>query len=81
MAMVGMSVCSAGPQEWERLWRGTSASLGHLLAGVGKSCFGGAGQVGWVGLILSGDAWVVHTVLARLTEGDRKVPASASPAR
>lgn len=81
MAMVGMLVCSAGPQEWERLWRGTGASWGHLLAGVGKSCFGGAGQVGWVGLMLRGDTWVVWTVLASLTEGDRKVPASASPAR
>lgn len=81
VAMVGMLVCRAGRQEWEWLWRGTGASWGHLLAGVGKSCFGGAGQVGWVGLILRGNAWVVGTVLARLLEGDRKVPASASPAR
>lgn len=81
VAMVGMLVCRAGRQEWEWLWRGTGASWSHLLARVGKSCFGGAGQVGWVGLILRGNAWVVGMVLARLLEGDRKVPASASPAR
>lgn len=37
--------------------------------------------MGWVGLILRGNAWVVGMVLARLLEGDRKVPASASSAR
>lgn len=69
--MVGMFVCSAGPQEWERLWRGTGASWGHLLAGVVKSCFGGAGQVGWVGLILRGmPGWCIQCQLGcqRVTE-------------
>lgn len=76
-----MLVYRASRQEWEWLWRGTGASWDHLLAGVGKSCFGGAGQVSWVGLIHRGNAWVVCTVLARLLEGDRKVLASARPAR
>lgn len=38
-----------------------------------------AGELG--GADLRGNAWVVCTVLARLLEGDRKVLASARPAR
>ena len=62
VAMVGMLVCRAGRQEWEWLWRGTGASWSHLLARVGKSCFGGAGQVGWVGLRLREEAWPLPVV-------------------
>lgn len=50
-------------------------------AGWGRQELRWRSRAGGLGGADRGDAWVVHTVLARLTEGDRKVPASASPAR